>query len=70
MGVVRKKAPEDEEWLPIKYVVYDLPEHPGNFQERLVALKKVVSLAEKAWDKKKEELPEPFCDMPLSDNLY
>jgi len=64
MGVVRKKTPEDEEWLPIKYVVYDLPEHPGNFQERLVALKKVVSLAEKTWDKKKKELPEPFCDIP------
>ena len=26
MGVVRKKIPIDEEWINIKYVVYDLPE--------------------------------------------
>lgn len=64
MGVVRKKNPEDEEWLPIKYVVYDLPEDPGNFEERVVKLKKIVEKATKVWDKKKKDLPEPFCDIP------
>ena len=26
MGVVRRKDPSDEDWFPIKYVVYDFPE--------------------------------------------
>ena len=58
MGVVRKKNPEDEEWLPIKYVVYDLPEDPGKFEDRVVKLKKIVEKATKVWNKKKKRLPQ------------
>ena len=35
MGAVRKKIPLDEEWLNITYQVYDIPNHPGTFKERL-----------------------------------
>ena len=63
MGVVRKKNPEDEEWLPIKYVVYDLPEDSGKFEDRVVKLKKIVEKATKVWNKKKKDYPEPFCDI-------
>ena len=34
MGAVRKKVPLDEEWLNITFQVYDMPEHPGTFEER------------------------------------
>ena len=64
MGVVRKKNPEDEEWLPIKYFVYDLPEDKGTFEERVVKLKKIVTQATKVWEKVKKDLPEPFSNIP------
>ena len=44
MGVVRKKVPLDEEWLNVTFQVYDMPEHPGTFKERLEELKRVVGL--------------------------
>ena len=34
MGVVRKKVPIDDDWAGhIKYVVYDLPNHPGSLKK-------------------------------------
>jgi DNA polymerase/3'-5' exonuclease PolX len=63
MGVVRKKEPEDEEWLPIKYFVYDLPEETGTFKERIIKLKEIVKKAHKNWEKIREDYPEPFCDI-------
>jgi DNA ligase-1 len=63
MGVVRKKNPDDEEWIPIKYIVYDLPEEEGTFEERIIKLKNIVKKAHKDWIKNREEYPEPFCDI-------
>ena len=50
MGVVRKKIPIDEEWINIKYVVYDLPEDNNVFEVRVKNLKNVVDENKKAWD--------------------
>ena len=50
MGVVRKKIPIDEEWINIKYVVYDLPEDNNVFEVRIKNLKNVVDETKKAWD--------------------
>ena len=50
MGVVRKKIPIDEEWINIKYVVYDLPEDNNVFEVRVKNLKNVVDESNKAWD--------------------
>ena len=50
MGVVRKKIPIDEEWINIKYVVYDLPEDNNVFEVRVKNLKNVVDETKKAWD--------------------
>ena len=63
MGVVRKKEPEDEEWIPIKYMVYDLPEENIPFQDRIKKLQNIVKKAHKDWEIKREEYPEPFCDI-------
>jgi DNA ligase-1 len=37
-GIVRKQQAIDEEWALVSYQVFDLPEHPGNFDERLKIL--------------------------------
>ena len=63
MGVVRKKIPIDEEWINIKYVVYDLPEDNNVFEVRVKNLKKVVDENKKAWDTFQfsgENDPSPF----------
>ncbi|MCE2461412.1 MAG: DNA ligase [Pseudomonadales bacterium] len=41
-GVVRRLAPDDEAWRTIRYMVFDLPSHPGTFDERLVRLKALI----------------------------
>jgi len=61
MGVVRKKIPIDEEWINIKYVVYDLPEDNNIFEVRVKNLKSVVDESKKVWDTLKEDYPSP-CD--------
>ena len=40
--VRKKKIPLDEEWLNVTYQVYDIPNHPGTFKERLKELEKFV----------------------------
>lgn len=35
VGVVRKKVPMDSEWSQIRFCVFDAPECPGGFEERL-----------------------------------
>lgn len=37
-GIVRKQQAIDEEWGLVTYQVFDLPEHPGSFDERLQKL--------------------------------
>jgi DNA ligase-1 len=34
-GIVRKQVPIDNEWLKIRYMVFDMPKHLGNFDQRL-----------------------------------
>ena len=63
MGVVRKKEPEPEEWCDVKYIVYDLPDHPGTFKERIKELKKVVTQSRKRWNIIRKDYPEPFCGL-------
>jgi DNA polymerase/3'-5' exonuclease PolX len=63
MGVVRKKIPIDEEWINIKYVVYDLPEDNNVFEVRVKNLKNVVDETKKAWDTfqfSEDTHPSPF----------
>ena len=63
MGVVRKHEPEPEEWIPVKYIVYDLPDYEGTFHERLIQLRKIIQRETKKWEKERKELPEPYCDL-------
>ena len=67
MGVVRRKEPEDEDWIPVKFMAYDLPEIDKPFSERIKMLKKVVKDNETRWKIIRKKFPEPFneLDCPL-----
>ncbi len=34
-GIVRRTAPRDDEWRQLRYMIFELPEAPGSFSERL-----------------------------------
>jgi DNA ligase 1 len=42
-GYVRKISPLDEEWRQIKYMVFELPDAAGTFEERYEKLKEIVA---------------------------
>ena len=64
MGAVRKKVPLDEEWINITFQVYDIPDHPGTFKERLKELSKFVKLSKTRWRKISKDLPYPINGIP------
>ena len=67
MGAVRKKIPLDEEWLNITFQVYDLPDFPGTFEERINELKRIVRITRSKWKQLRQDLPYPMnkLDCPL-----
>ncbi|MBE18276.1 MAG: hypothetical protein CMH79_05895 [Nitrospinae bacterium] len=71
MGVVRRKPlkgiTRDKEWIPIKYVVYDLPNRNISFKERKIELKKIIDKNNLRWSIVRETLPPPFntIDCPI-----
>lgn len=44
-ATVRDAVPDDAAWRAVRYRVFDLPAHPGVFDERLAQLKRVVAAA-------------------------
>lgn len=41
-SAVGRDTPDDDAWRAMRYMVFDLPAHPGPFDERLAALNKLV----------------------------
>ncbi len=41
-GIVRRKTADADDWQAVRYWVFDLPAHPGTFDERLAALKQLI----------------------------
>lgn len=41
-GIVRRKAPNDADWLALQYRVFDAPAHPGEFAARLEEVRRVL----------------------------
>ncbi len=64
MGSVRKKIPLDEDWINITFQVYDMPEYPGTFEERLKELTKIIKLTRSRWLQIRKELPYPMNSIP------
>lgn len=41
-GMVRKTEPQDEDWRQIKYMIFELPNAPGSFAERVQRLREIT----------------------------
>lgn len=44
-GIVRKVEPDDMEWREVKYMMFELPDAPGTFSERIEAMAQLVARA-------------------------
>ncbi len=49
VSTVRKLKPDDDAWLNIRFMVFDLPDHGGTFTQRIPALNNVVLKINQAW---------------------
>jgi len=43
VSIVRKKTPDDAAWRTLRFMVFDLPAHPGPYTERNEALKSLLA---------------------------
>ncbi|RKT44043.1 DNA ligase [Thiocapsa rosea] len=41
-GTVRRSVPDEDAWRRVRYMVFDLPDHPGDFETRLNVLRGLV----------------------------
>lgn len=42
-AIVRKAEPVDAEWRQVKYMIFEMPEAPGSFTERIEAMRRIVA---------------------------
>lgn len=42
-GLVRRDSPNDADWREVKYMIFDMPKHAGNFDQRLNRLKAIIA---------------------------
>ena len=49
MSTVRQLTPDDAAWRRIRFMVFDLPAHPGVFSERIEAYGQLVRRINQAW---------------------
>jgi DNA ligase-1 len=48
-GTVRRQTPDDAEWRQVRYLVFELPQAPGTFRQRVQALREVLAEAGVPW---------------------
>ena len=48
-GVVRRQTPDDAQWRQVRYLVFELPQAPGTFRERDLALRALTRRLALAW---------------------
>lgn len=60
MGVARKKIPVDEDWLKIKYCIYDFPDLEYSFKDRYKIMKKNEKIIKDNWNIYRLTLDEKF----------
>lgn len=49
LSTVRQQTPDDAAWREMRYMVFDLPSHPGTFDERISAYQSVVASLRQPW---------------------
>ncbi len=48
-GVARRQEPDDALWRQLRFMVFDLPHHPGVFSVRLAALRTLIDALRRPW---------------------
>ncbi len=48
-GIVRKDKPDDAEWRQVRYMLFELPDAPGTFTERIEQMQKIVATVQVPW---------------------
>jgi DNA ligase 1 len=49
LSTVRRQTPDDEAWRRVRYMVFDMPAHPGTFTERIAAYHAQVRRIGQPW---------------------
>lgn len=49
LSTVRQQTPDDTAWQRIRFMVFDLPAHPGPFTDRITAYHGLVSRLDQPW---------------------
>lgn len=48
-GIVRRSEPVDDEWHQVRYMIFELPEAPGDFTTRAARIREVVAALHAPW---------------------
>lgn len=48
-AIVRRQAPVDAEWQRVRYMIFELPDAPGSFTDRVEQIKTVTAAANLPW---------------------
>ena len=48
-GTVRRQVPDDDEWRQVRYRVFELPQAPGTFRQRVQAMRSLIASAGVPW---------------------
>jgi DNA ligase-1 len=48
-GIVRKEQPVDAEWRQVRYMLFELPDAPGTFSQRIEQMRAIVAQARIPW---------------------
>ena len=48
-AIVRRQTPDDAEWRRVRYMIFELPDAPGTFTDRVEQIKAVTSAARLPW---------------------
>jgi DNA ligase-1 len=55
VSIVLRQAPDDAAWRTLKFMAFDLPAHPGTFDERNAALGRLVAETGQPWLRRVEQ---------------
>ena len=48
-ATVRRQVPDDAAWRQVRYLVFELPQAPGTFRERVQSMRQIIAAAKVPW---------------------
>ena len=49
LAIVRRRLPDDAKWRRVRYMIFELPNAPGNFSQRVEQIEAVTAAAKLPW---------------------